>query len=166
MTRRVLFGLLIVIGGALAINSGWRDLEHSEASESWPTAAGEITAAGVGTKLVRAAGQISPRYEPEIVYTYKVGGDFYEGRTVWAGSEGVSFGERSFARELVDRYPVGRSVTVYYDPANPVSAVLEQGADSTVYLVLGIGAFFVAAGAWLMVGPLKVSVADAWTEER
>lgn len=166
MTRRILFGLLIVIGGALAINSGWKDLERSQASESWPTAAGEITAAGVGTKLVRAAGQIGPRYEPEIVYTYTVGGDFYEGSIVWAGSEGISFGERSFARELVDRYPVGRSVTVYYDPADPVSAVLEQGVDSTVYLVLGIGAFFVTVGAWLMLGPLKVSVADAWSDKQ
>ncbi|MCP5109305.1 MAG: DUF3592 domain-containing protein [bacterium] len=163
MTKRALLGLLVVIGGALAINSGWRDLERAHASEGWPSAAGEIRTSGVGTKMGRAAGQLSPRYEPKIVYTYTVDGQSYESRTVWAGSNGISFGERSFARELVDRYPAGRAVTVYYDPANPVTAALEQGADETVYLLLGIGALFVAVGGWLMAGPLRGSVTAAWT---
>src|SRR6266545_70428 len=40
-----------------------------------------------------------------------------------------------FARGYVQRYPVGRTVTVFYDPANPGFSVLEP-ESTEFYLIL------------------------------
>jgi len=60
----------------------------------------------------------------------------------------VSFGQygsssRSHAEEIVNRYPTGRTVAVYYDPSDPGTAVLEPGVTWSSYMILGIGLSFV-----------------------
>ena len=55
------------------------------------------------------------------------------------------------AKETIARYPVGTSVPVYYDPANPSEAVIERDMPAFVHSVWGIVAVLTAAilfGAW------------------
>jgi hypothetical protein len=47
---------------------------------------------------------------------------------------------------VVDRYPEGNTVRVFYDPADPTAAVLEPGAGLGAYIPLGAGIFMVVAG--------------------
>ncbi len=48
---------------------------------------------------------------------------------------------------IANRYPVGTEATVYYNPDEPGSSVLEQGADrSRVSLFGGTGALFMLVG--------------------
>jgi hypothetical protein len=65
--------------------------------------------------------------EPHIAYTYSVGNRQMRGMVVRAGEDKlrVSAGV-NVAWEIVNRYPVGTTVTVYYDPANPVNSALER----------------------------------------
>ena len=42
------------------------------------------------------------------------------------------------SQETVARYPVGRAVKVYVNPANPAKSTLEQKGSTTASLVIGI----------------------------
>jgi hypothetical protein len=49
-------------------------------------------------------------------------------------------------RELLDKYPAGTEVTVYYDPANPDSAVIERRFDTWLSVFAGIGGLTALGG--------------------
>src|SRR5438105_2442035 len=62
------------------------------------------------------------RSEPLVAYEYQVAGRPYRGTR-------VSFAERSGGADLMPtlaRYPIGKSVQVYYNPAKPAQSVLER----------------------------------------
>lgn len=59
---------------------------------------------------------------PVVQYTYKVMGQMLQGRKVMPGPEVGGTG----AHKVVNRYPAGTQVMVYYDPNNPSDAVLER----------------------------------------
>ena len=50
-------------------------------------------------------------------------GQMLEGRKIMPGPETGG----SFAHKVVERYPAGAQVMVYYDPNKPSDAVLERG---------------------------------------
>lgn len=60
---------------------------------------------------------------PVVQYTYQVMGQMLQGRKVMPGPESGG----SFAHKVVERYPAGAQVMVYYDPNNPSDALLERG---------------------------------------
>ncbi|MBP7593115.1 MAG: DUF3592 domain-containing protein, partial [Chloroflexi bacterium] len=60
----------------------------------------------------------------------------------------IKFGENSYSSErkaqaILDRYPNGQRIAVFYDPTQPDKAVLEPGVSGGSYIVLGIGLLFV-----------------------
>lgn len=65
---------------------------------------------------------------PVVVYHYRVGGASYESRKVSPGMEWGGTG----AGKVVERYPTGSQVTVYYNPENPAEALLERKAPSAM----------------------------------
>lgn len=65
---------------------------------------------------------------PVVVYHYRVGGASYESRKVSPGMEWGGTG----AGKVVERYPTGSQVTVYYNPENPTEALLERKAPSAM----------------------------------
>ena len=60
---------------------------------------------------------------PVVQYSYQVMGQMLQGRGVIPGPETGG----SWAHKVVERYPAGAQVMVYYDPNNPSDAVLERG---------------------------------------
>lgn len=87
-------------------------------------------------------------YVAEVLYEYSVHGERYS-------SDLVSFGEfgshnTKNAQRIVDEYPAGKSVVVYYDPDNPDVAVLRPGGILSVgaALVLLVGSLFFGFGLW------------------
>ena len=61
-----------------------------------------------------------------IEYTYEVAGRSYRG-TRYRGAPSSQSG--SWAAEVVERFPVGARVPVFYPPADPADAVLSAGLD-------------------------------------
>ena len=51
------------------------------------------------------------------------------------------------AEAIVERYPVGEPVPVYYDPERPESAGLDNAVSATSYSPLGLGAVLLVAAA-------------------
>ena len=77
----------------------------------------------------------------QIVYRYTVDGQSYEGDNILPGlNESLT----RDARATVRQYPVGASVTVFYDPSDYQDFCLEIGVlPELPYLMLGLGAFFI-----------------------
>ncbi len=71
---------------------------------------------------------------PVVQYAYLVGGQTYQGRKIAPGPEVGGTG----AGRVVERYPAGAQVMVFYDPQNPAEAVLEKKAPAqwVMWLVL------------------------------
>ncbi|MFL5331418.1 MAG: DUF3592 domain-containing protein [Gemmataceae bacterium] len=94
----------------------------------WPQTTGKVIANRVESSKKRPNdpgydfGDTEVRNDPFVEYEYSVGGKKYR-------CHRITIGERTADWELegiLARYPVGRSVIVYYDSADPYKAVLER----------------------------------------
>jgi hypothetical protein len=130
-------GIFLLIGAGLTI-WGWNILQNARASASWPTAEGVVLSSEVS---LSTDAEGSDSYSPEVTYRYLALDSSYENRTIKFGEN--SYGNRRKAQEIAARYPVGKSVTVYFDPDMPARSVLEPGVSAGSYIVLGIGLFFI-----------------------
>lgn len=127
----------------------WSFLQISEAvaSSSWPTVDGQITGSVVKETLRPGSNQSGLRkksYRPQIAYRYQVDGTVYEAAKVAYG-EGA-FPSKSPARAVQSRYPVGKPVSVAYNPADPKTAVLEPGATAKAWLLPSAGLILLIFG--------------------
>ena len=141
----ILFGL-----GLTAILSR-TVLKDAQASESWPTTVGVVTA----SELRSQRSGDGYTYSPRVVYEYSVDGEMYtSGRiTVADGSSSRAEG----AEAKVEQYAVGSEVAVYYDPDLPTEALLEVGAPTAVtWLYRGGWAFIVIGGLVLVRSLLRL----------
>ena len=89
-------------------------------AESWLSTMGTVVYSSIEWR--RGSKGSSVAY-PVVQYTYQVMGQMLQGRKVMPGPEVGGTG----AHKVVNRYPAGAQVMVYYDPNNPSDAVLERG---------------------------------------
>ncbi len=98
-------------------------------------------------------------YTPEVNYSYTVGGQNHQGNRI---SYFTVSSSHHTAQEVVDRFQVGKPVTVYYSPANPNNSVLLRGLDGMVlFLAIFLLPFnVIGAGVWYAffshIGPGKL----------
>lgn len=85
-------------------------------------------------------------YDPRLTYQYETGGTERTGKRI--SLDGVSFSSRKKAQVWLDQRPVGSTVTVYLDPADPDEAVLETGVKGDWWVPV----FFVALGIAVALG--------------
>lgn len=98
-----------------------------------------------------------PYHEPAVTYQYEVGGVQYTGTRVTQHS--FRYGSLGDVKKFLADHPVGSTVTVYYDPADPASAVLEKGlgrmANKQLALTggvfAGVGIFTIAFVGFMVV---------------
>ncbi|RMG98831.1 MAG: DUF3592 domain-containing protein [Chloroflexi bacterium] len=134
----VLFlGLFFVASITLTI-VGVNVLRNARVSEGWPTTTGEVVASSVRA----SSDSDGTTYYADVSYSYVVDDHRYVSDTVSFGEYGSS--DRSHAEEVVARYPVGKRVTVYYNPELPETAVLEPGVTWSSYFPLAMGLCFLS----------------------
>jgi hypothetical protein len=90
-------------------------------------------------------------YHADVHYRYQVAAQEYEGQRV--RFDQIGMGERH-AQEMSGRYSVNQAVTVYFDPAVPENAVLEQGIDVATFFILLFLAPFNAVAFGIIGGTL------------
>jgi len=130
-------GIFLLVGLGLTY-WGWIILQNARASASWPAAEGKITISGVSHSTDSDG---ADSYSPEITYTYTVNNVSQTNKTIKFGEN--SYSSRKKAEGIANSYPVGKNVTVYYDPEKPARSVLEPGVSAGSYIVIGIGVFFI-----------------------
>jgi hypothetical protein len=112
-------------------------LQQASDSRDWPQADGTIT---ISTIEMRG-----DEHRPHVEYTYTVAGIPYTSRQ-------ISFdifdkpGGQGRIESIMARYPVGKAVTVYCDPNNPATAILEPEDYSPFYSPLLPAIIFFAGG--------------------
>ena len=89
----------------------------------WPSTMGTVNASYLERRSSSEGG--STNY-PVVQYSYQIGGQTYQGSKLAPGPEVGGTG----AGKVVDRYPVGAQVMVFYNPENPSDAVLERQAPA------------------------------------
>jgi len=128
--------LAIVAGGVVLVVFGVYTRVQSLRSRSWPTVTGAVTESYVSRSRRSGSSQWSETLH--FRYRYQVNGKTYDGDTI-SYAKGLFDG----ASTQVSRYPQGSPVSVYYDPKDPASAVLDPGTGPTPALALlaGVGCF-------------------------
>ena len=96
-------------------------------SSNWASIEGKIIESSIRRVKLR-----SPKYLPKIIYEYSVEGISYTSNRL-SFSEYMRF-HRSCQR-VIDRYPTGKSITVYYDPKNPKNSVIQKGRIKSAILL-------------------------------
>ena len=136
----LLFGMFLV--GAICIAVAIRNGRRAKTSLAWPMTQGRITSSRLVEYSHSSEHGDSSSYGPKVEYEYGVAGQTYRGKRVSFGSE-ASYNK---AREqaVVERYKVGTSVEVFYDPASPADAVLERRAASSTVILLLVGVALIA----------------------
>ena len=130
------FALVFTVVGIIMIVRSRRDKNKLQQSLSWPSVDGTVLESRVITSASTDDGGVDT-YRPYVKYEYEVGGAKYTHDKMRLGMV-FSTSKLKTSQEAVTRYPVGRPVKVYINPANPADSVLEQKGSSTVTLVVGI----------------------------
>ena len=137
--------LFVLFGAAIALWSA-RSLVIGARSTHWPRAIGTIVSSKVGE---RRDSEGSMMYSADISYRYSVHGNELTGDTVKFGGQ-LELNSQTRAEKLVEKYPAGASVPVFYDPDDPRKCVLEPGKNPVAWLGVAFGTVFMMIGVWLL----------------
>ncbi|WP_281492150.1 DUF3137 domain-containing protein [Desulfosarcina cetonica] len=134
--------LFPAIGIVIAVFS-YSAYQTSLASKSWPTVSGSIIRSEI-EKRISTSGEGANKKKtvkeyPKVTYQYLIDGKTYK-------SGKISFSSTGNAKQVVARYPVGKSVPVYYNPEKPKQAVLIPGGSKFNYVPYFFSAFFLLLG--------------------
>lgn len=143
--------LLVAAGAFVAYFNQRRDFK---ASASWPAIPGKIVSSDIIEDIERSRDDDgreteSTTYRPDIRFAYHVGDAYYTADT-WKVGGIVGSGSPKYAQGVVARYPAGRGVKVYYNPASPDVAVLDPANRDGAALPLIFGLAFGLAGVLFM----------------
>ena len=110
-------------------------------SSKWPSVPGRIITSSVYGPIY---GKYGPEYGADIEYRYSVEG----GTCIATVIDPIKVYHETLAesQSLVQRYPLGKTVTVYYDPRDPCNAVLVPVASPANVLFGCLGLIFLGGG--------------------
>jgi hypothetical protein len=142
--------LLFMILAALPVIMFMRASRRASATSGWAAANGRVLSSQVASRqTLNSRGAPVTAYEPQVVYQYHIGGQAYEaGRVSFDVAAGA--GSENWAKGIVARYPAGSAVMVFYNPARPDEAVIEQdrgGSGNGLLVLILVGVEVLLAGA-------------------
>lgn len=88
---------------------------------SWPTTSGEVI-----NSRVQVSGGDHTTVSPYVLYKYQIEGNEFTSTQVRAGDQFYNSYTSTESYDVVDNYPDGSQVTVYYNPKDPNQAALER----------------------------------------
>ncbi|HTX20837.1 MAG TPA: DUF3592 domain-containing protein [Candidatus Aquilonibacter sp.] len=109
-------------------------------AEHWPVTDGIVQTAEMKSNIDNHG---HTTHSADVTYSYQVAGTSYTGDKVSTGEMSSSV---AYAQGILNRYPVGKTVTVHYAPDDPSDAVLETGIHGGTWICLGVGTVFALVG--------------------
>jgi len=115
---------IVVIGGIgyFLYKRNQQSVAYRQSTQNWVSTTGTVLMSSVQSKHT---GRSHTLY-PVVVYVYAVNGQSYQSQRIKAGEQFLNVRVSGQAHATVARYPIGATVTVYYNPANPSECALER----------------------------------------
>ncbi|MBF0284162.1 MAG: DUF3592 domain-containing protein [Magnetococcales bacterium] len=162
MTFRPFFNAvntLALVAGLALLLVGLHPFLRSFESAHWPFVEGEVVSAHVTSPP--SANSENPAggwgWRVDVRYRYRLGGEPEQtGSRIELGLGARRYLLRDFALRVVERYPPGKMVRVYYNPKNPGETVLERSPS------MGVSLFWIVGGLSLMGLGIFVNFKDRW----
>jgi hypothetical protein len=131
--------VIFVGGGAYLLLRGLRSRSQGAQVQEWPYTTGVIRESTVrSVTSTGEAGEPLTEELPYVRYTYTVNGKEYHGSSLTSGLANTGRGE-DWARKLTGNFPLGSTVTVWYNPKDPADSVIEKRSGSAG-VNIGLGA--------------------------
>ena len=139
MNTYLIIILLVVIGGVVTSVWGIRVLKASHTKKQWPTVEGTVKESEAESK--------HDELLPHILFQYDVNHQSY--------SNVIEFPPDTnplpeFARAYIEKYPVGTTVLVYYNPEQAGESTLEPSLQGD-WMILAMGLMMAIGGAAALV---------------
>ena len=138
------FCWLFIVVGLAVWGAGISTMIKSLRTEHWAVTEGVIQSA---EQKSDSGGDGGTTYSAAVTYAYQVGGASYTGEKVSIGQMSAS---SSYAQKILNRYPVGKKVSVHYAPDDPAEAVLETGIHGGTWICLAVGTAFALFGTMFL----------------
>lgn len=142
---RFFIGLVFFLVAAGTLWWGITTVRNASVSRNWPAVSGTITA----SQVTISTDKNGTTYSADVQYKYVVNDRWYTAGTVNFGEYGSS--NRGRADKIVARYPPGSPVTVYYNPDDPNTAVLEPGVTWGSYFSIFMALLFFIVPAVILI---------------
>ena len=139
-----LLGAFLIGLGAVAIAYAVRGLRLGRASSNWPSTRGIV----IDSYVEESEGDSGTSYYPQVKYRFEVDGNEYE---VDEWTYHALDGSEETAKGIIERYPKGHEVMVYYDPENPRHAVLKPGVNTGKYFIFFVATILLVVGGLLLI---------------
>ena len=149
------FLILCLTIGVGTIYLGIRDIVYTKSSLYWPHTNGKVVSSSIIKSTPSRTGNSpagSLTFQADIEYEYIVKNKTLKNYRISYGDFGSS--DESLAKGIVSRYPIGKMVTVYYEPDNPSESVLEpEGTKKGSILKIIVGSVFLFFGVLIALFP-------------
>jgi hypothetical protein len=145
-----MFPLPFIVVGSFLLFTGIKELYLSSQSVSWPIVQGTIQRSSVEYQIGNDCGT----YHASILYQFEINGQTHSGNRVAFGDYGAS--DSSHAKNIVNHYPQGSNVKIYYSATDPDICVLEPGLVGQTWFKPGLGAIFITSGLLIFLVPIFV----------
>lgn len=142
MTRRRITAALLCVLGLGFVIWGAGIIKASFDTRAWPTTPGTIESATL-VESIEPGGE-DTLYTARITYRYRAGDRPRTARRISLGDHSSS--SRGAKSRLIERYPPGHAVIVYYDPRAPDTALLEPGPVWVTWVPAAFGVLAMALG--------------------
>lgn len=127
--KKKIFPFLFIIIAFILIISGFKQLKLAVSSLTWPSTTGKVISSSTLTRKIGT--RHSTRHKADIIYSYQINDNKFIGEIINWGYGYSKQIEKSEA--IVNKYPEGKTVEVYYNPNDPKNAVLEPGLTVNSY---------------------------------
>ncbi len=148
ITDLIAFIIMFIIGfGLLAINL--YSVSQYEPVLWKPTTTGTIIVSKVVMERTGAGEQRESLYYPVLSFSYSVDGERYRKNAVERQGQMI-FRDAEDAKKIIEKYPVGTSVPVYFRPGSPENGIFQSGigtkfnATRTMLIIAAIGLLIVS----------------------
>jgi hypothetical protein len=142
-----IFPYIFLIVGLATLYFGINGVLNAKKSLNWPVAEGIIKRSSVE---YHKDSDGDGTYHAEINYEYAVNDVLFNGKKVAYGDYGS--GNPGHATEIVNKYPVGKYVNIYYMPEKPDECLLEPGIQLQSFFIPVFGLIFSLVGCVMAVG--------------
>lgn len=115
--------------------------------KNWNEVKGEVISSKLG--VIENTGEVDTSYRAKIEYQYSVNKNTYTSNRIYFGDK-LSSSFKSSSISLLNNYPIGQLVTVFYNPLNNKDSVLEQRLSKEVVFMFIIGFLSMIVGLYFL----------------